>query len=234
MQMETLYQEIILDHYRTRSTMACGRPFDAEAHHVNPTCGDEVTVRVRIETASSRTCLATRVWVLDQPGQRLGDDRAGPRAVPWRCAALQQEFLASMQGRGAVEPDEDRLEDAVAFASKDLNGTKAPPFAGERHCVLEPVLVGLDRATTLHEGEELLLHRQRILEGTPDHQLGHHRRGRLPDRAAQTLVGDVLDDAVLDAHANGHLVAAGRVDVVRLSVVRLRSPRCCGCGSGRG
>ena len=30
--------------------------------------------------------------------------------------AVQQEFLALMQGRGKVEPDEEVLEDAVAFA----------------------------------------------------------------------------------------------------------------------
>ena len=30
----------------TRTTRACASPFEAEVHHVNPTCGDEVTLRV--------------------------------------------------------------------------------------------------------------------------------------------------------------------------------------------
>ena len=42
-----LYQEIILDHYRAPAPLRLRDPFDAEVHHVNPTCGDEVTLRVR-------------------------------------------------------------------------------------------------------------------------------------------------------------------------------------------
>ena len=51
MQLDQLYQEIILDHYKHphgRGLRDVDDPGDrvAEAHHVNPTCGDEVTVRV--------------------------------------------------------------------------------------------------------------------------------------------------------------------------------------------
>src|SRR6478735_11821334 len=49
MQMEKLYQEIILDHYRTPHHFGLRDPFDTEVHHVNPTCGDEVTLRVRLD-----------------------------------------------------------------------------------------------------------------------------------------------------------------------------------------
>ncbi len=49
--MEKLYQEIILDHYRTPHHFGLRDPFDTEVHHVNPTCGDEVTLRVRLEPA---------------------------------------------------------------------------------------------------------------------------------------------------------------------------------------
>ena len=59
------------------------------------------------------------------------------------------------------------------------------------------------------------------------------------DRAAQRVVGDVVDDGVVtgavDVHAQGHLVAAGRVDVVHLGVERLaqtRVPRALGSGRG--
>jgi nitrogen fixation NifU-like protein len=48
-QMEKLYQEIILDHYRTPHHQGLRAPFDAEVHHVNPTCGDEVTMRVALK-----------------------------------------------------------------------------------------------------------------------------------------------------------------------------------------
>ena len=44
-----LYQEIILEHSKRPSVPGCASPFDAEVHHVNPTCGDEVTLRVHVE-----------------------------------------------------------------------------------------------------------------------------------------------------------------------------------------
>jgi len=46
MQLESMYQEIILDHYRHPHHRGLREPFDAEVHHVNPVCGDEVTLRV--------------------------------------------------------------------------------------------------------------------------------------------------------------------------------------------
>ena len=51
MQLESLYQEIILDHYRHPHGKGLREPFDAEVHHVNPTCGDEVTLRVALKDA---------------------------------------------------------------------------------------------------------------------------------------------------------------------------------------
>src|SRR5918911_462489 len=46
--LDSLYQEIILDHYRAPHRAGLREPYDAEVHHVNPTCGDEVTLRVRL------------------------------------------------------------------------------------------------------------------------------------------------------------------------------------------
>ncbi|MCU1600581.1 MAG: system FeS assembly protein NifU family, partial [Frankiales bacterium] len=41
---ESMYQEIILEHYKRPHHKGLRDPFDAEVHHVNPTCGDEVTL----------------------------------------------------------------------------------------------------------------------------------------------------------------------------------------------
>ena len=62
MNLDSLYQEIILDHYRHPHHKGLRDPFDAEVHHVNPTCGDEVTLRVKCPTtaAGARTCPTTR------------------------------------------------------------------------------------------------------------------------------------------------------------------------------
>ena len=48
MDLDSLYQEIILDHYKHPHGRGLREPYDAEVHHVNPTCGDEVTLRVRL------------------------------------------------------------------------------------------------------------------------------------------------------------------------------------------
>jgi len=49
MQLQSMYQEIILDHYRNPHGRGLREPFEAEVHHVNPTCGDEVTLRVHLD-----------------------------------------------------------------------------------------------------------------------------------------------------------------------------------------
>ena len=53
MQLESMYQEIILDHYRNPHHKGLPEPYDAEVHHVNPLCGDEVTLRVMLKTMPS-------------------------------------------------------------------------------------------------------------------------------------------------------------------------------------
>ena len=50
--LDNLYQEIILDHYKNPHGKGLREPFEAEVHHVNPTCGDEVTLRVHLADAN--------------------------------------------------------------------------------------------------------------------------------------------------------------------------------------
>ena len=47
--LDNLYQEIILDHYKKPLHAGLRDPFEAEVHHVNPTCGDEITLRVHLD-----------------------------------------------------------------------------------------------------------------------------------------------------------------------------------------
>ena len=48
MNLEAMYQEVILDHYKNPQHAGLRDPFDAEVHHVNPSCGDEITLRVSL------------------------------------------------------------------------------------------------------------------------------------------------------------------------------------------
>ena len=116
MKIEDLYQEIILDHYRGKHHSGLREPYEAEVHHVNPTCGDEVTLRVQVDDGVVSDVSYEGVGCsISQASTSVMTDLVIGRPI---CAGLElhDEFLALMQGQGQVEPDEERLEDAVAFA----------------------------------------------------------------------------------------------------------------------
>ena len=116
MDLENLYQEIILDHYKHPRGKGLRDPFQAEVHHVNPTCGDEITLRVEVEggvvTDVSYDGMGCSI---SQASASVLFEQLVGQSVETGLATTD-EFLALMQGRGQVEPDEDVLGDAVAFA----------------------------------------------------------------------------------------------------------------------
>ncbi len=114
--MDSMYQEIILDHYRNPHHRGLREPFDTEVHHVNPTCGDEVTLRVKVSDGKvADVSYESEGCSISQASASVMTDLVIGRSVT-EALELGQEFLALMQSRGTVEPDEDVLEDAVAFA----------------------------------------------------------------------------------------------------------------------
>jgi nitrogen fixation NifU-like protein len=115
MDVDALYQEIILDHYRNPHHKGLREPFQAEVHHVNPTCGDEVTLRVHLVddivddvSYDSLGCSISQASTSVLTDLLIGKPLA-------EALAVHAEFLALMQSKGQAEPDEDVLEDAVAF-----------------------------------------------------------------------------------------------------------------------
>jgi nitrogen fixation protein NifU and related proteins len=116
MDLEALYQEIILDHYRTPRHSGLREPFEAQVHHVNPTCGDEVTLRVHVEDGVVADVSYDALGCsISQASTSILSDLLIGRSVP-EALAVHEQFVELMQGRGTVEPDEEVLEDAVAFA----------------------------------------------------------------------------------------------------------------------
>lgn len=116
MELQSLYQEIILDHYKNPSHKGLQSPFGIEVHHINPTCGDEVTLRLSLDggyvaqlswdgLGCSISQASTSVMSTLVAGKPLSE-----------VSKKSDAFLVLMQGRGAVVPDEDVLEDGVAFA----------------------------------------------------------------------------------------------------------------------
>jgi len=85
-------------------------------HHVNPTCGDEVTLRVRVrDGVVDEVSYDGQGCSISQASASVMTELVTGRPVA-EGLSVQAEFLALMQGRGQVEPDEDTLQDAVAFA----------------------------------------------------------------------------------------------------------------------
>ncbi len=120
MDIDSLYQEIILDHYKTPHHAGLRDPFEAEVHHVNPTCGDEITLRVHLSGAGAIAVVEDVSYdaegcSISQAATSVMTDLVIGKTVP-EALAIHKEFLALMQGRGTVEPDEAVLEDGIAFA----------------------------------------------------------------------------------------------------------------------
>ncbi|MGE2714843.1 Fe-S cluster assembly sulfur transfer protein SufU [Mycolicibacterium litorale] len=118
MRLEQIYQEVILDHYKHPHHRGLREPFGAEVHHVNPTCGDEVTLRVALgddgETVAdvsydgqgcSISQASTSVLTDQVIGTTVGD--------ALKTVAAFTEMVSS---RGTIEGDEDVLGDGIAFA----------------------------------------------------------------------------------------------------------------------
>ena len=123
MQIQSLYQEIILDHYRNPHHKGLRDPYDAEVHHVNPTCGDEVTLRVALKDADDGPVVTDVSYdalgcSISQASASIMADLVIGKPVS-EAMAISQEFLELMQSKGSRvegQPDEGLLEDAVAFA----------------------------------------------------------------------------------------------------------------------
>jgi nitrogen fixation NifU-like protein len=117
MRLEQMYQDVILDHYKHPHHRGLREPFSAEVHHVNPTCGDEVTLRVALSSDGEQIAdvsydgqgcsisqAATSVLADQVIGQSVGD-----------ALKTVEAFNEMITSRGTVEGDEDVLGDGIAF-----------------------------------------------------------------------------------------------------------------------
>ena len=114
--MDQLYQDIILDHYKHPHGKGLRAPFGGEAHHVNPTCGDEVTFRVAVDgsTLTDISYDGIGCSISQASASVLHELLQGVTAG--EASRVHEAFVALMQSRGTIEPDEEVLGDGVAFA----------------------------------------------------------------------------------------------------------------------
>jgi len=119
MQLESMYQEIILDHYRHPHNKGLREPFGAQVHHVNPTCGDEITLRVTLKDAGGEAAVADVSYdalgcSISQASASVLTDLVIGKPVS-EGMEVSAAFLEMMRDRDA-EPDDEVLGDAVVFA----------------------------------------------------------------------------------------------------------------------
>ncbi len=118
--LEQMYQQVILDHARARhgsGLAVLDSSAVGESHQVNPTCGDEITVRVGLEGDK----LASVSW--EGQGCSISQASASVLTELMDGADLRQAdetmeaFMALMHHRGELLGDErdDLLDDATAF-----------------------------------------------------------------------------------------------------------------------
>ncbi len=110
-----MYQEIILDHYREKHHSGLREPFQAQVFHVNPSCGDEITLRVQLDDGLVADVSYEGVGCsISQASTSVMTDLVVGRDVD-DTLSLFDEIRTMMESQGRVEPDEERLEDGIAF-----------------------------------------------------------------------------------------------------------------------
>lgn len=115
MSVEALYQEIILDHYKAKHHSGLREPFEAEVSHVNPSCGDELLLRVHLDGDEIVDVSYEGIGCsISQASTSVMSDLVIGRTVP-EVMELSAEFTEMMHSQGKFDPDEEHLEDAVAF-----------------------------------------------------------------------------------------------------------------------
>ncbi len=117
-ELQSLYQELILDHSRTPHGFGLNGDVAAQSHQLNPTCGDEITLQVHV--AGDGT-IARLAWeghgcAISQASASLLAELAEGLTVAELTVRIDA-FREAMRSRGKIEPDEELLGDAAVLGS---------------------------------------------------------------------------------------------------------------------
>ena len=116
MELDNLYQEVILDHYKRPQNKKLATDFDAQVHHVNPSCGDEIDLNFTIQG----NLITSITWdgvgcSISQASVSILSDLLQGKTIA-EAYAIHENFVSLMQSKGAISGDESVLEDAIALA----------------------------------------------------------------------------------------------------------------------
>ncbi len=116
MQLDSLYQEVILDHYKRPQHKGLAATYDAQVHHVNPSCGDEITLNVTLDGDK----VAAITWdgvgcSISQASVSILSELLLGKSIS-KAELILTNFTELMQSKGTMAGDDAILEDAVAMA----------------------------------------------------------------------------------------------------------------------
>jgi len=116
MQLDNLYQEVILDHYKNPENKGLAAAYDAQVHHVNPSCGDEITLNLTAKDGVITSVTWDGVGCsISQASVSIASDLLVNKSFA-DADSILNEFTELMQSKGTKEGNPDVLEDAVALA----------------------------------------------------------------------------------------------------------------------
>ena len=147
MQLDNLYQEVILDHYKNPQNKHLAADNDAQVHHVNPSCGDEVTLGVKLDGDK----VASINWEgvgcsISQASTSIMSDLLIGKTLE-EATSISDDFLHLMQSKGSDEGDPEVLEDAVALAG-------VSKYPARIKCALLGWMAFKDASVQAHSKEE--------------------------------------------------------------------------------
>ncbi|PJJ71433.1 nitrogen fixation NifU-like protein [Diaminobutyricimonas aerilata] len=113
--MESLYQQVILDHAGAPNGVGLRGGAAGTSRQVNPTCGDEVTVELHLD--------GDRITEMRWEGHGCAISQASASLLSELTTGLTADeldvridsFRTAMRSRGAIAPDEALLGDAVVL-----------------------------------------------------------------------------------------------------------------------
>jgi nitrogen fixation NifU-like protein len=116
MELDSLYQEVILDHYKRPLHKKLSPDFSAQVHHVNPSCGDEITLNVMIKNGLVENVTWEGVGCsISQASTSIAADLMIGKSLAEALSAVDS-FSQLMSSKGTEAGDEEVLEDGVALA----------------------------------------------------------------------------------------------------------------------
>ena len=147
MQLDNLYQEVILDHYKNPQHKKLNPTFDAQVHHINPSCGDEITLNVTLDGQIVKDVSWDGVGCsISQASVSILTDLLIGKSLD-EAQVIADSFMHLMQSKGSEEGNADVLEDAVALAG-------VSKYPARIKCALLGWMAFKDASVQAHSKEE--------------------------------------------------------------------------------